>query len=37
MGVCDVKKLYTFTTVETYFLFPNRCETQIGKNYQTSE
>jgi len=25
------------TTVETYFLSPNRCETQIRKNYQTSE
>jgi len=28
--------LYTFTTVETYFLSPNRCENQITKNYQTS-
>jgi len=25
-----------FTTVETIF-FPNRCENQITKNYQTSE
>ena len=29
-------KFYTFTTVETYFLSPNCCETQI-KNYQTSK
>jgi len=27
MEVCDVQKFYTFTTVETYFLSPNRCET----------
>jgi len=29
--------LYTFTTVETYFLSPNRCETQITKNDQTTD
>jgi len=29
--------LYTFTTVETYFLSQNRCETQINKKYQNSE
>jgi len=33
MEVCDVYKIYTFTTVETIFLSPNRCETQIRKNY----
>jgi len=37
MEVCDVYKFYTFTTVETYFLSPNRDETQITKNYQTSK
>jgi len=37
MDVCDVQKFYTFTAVETYFLSPNRCETQISKNYQASE
>jgi len=25
--------MYTFTTVETFFLSQNRCETQIRKNY----
>jgi len=25
-------KIYSFTTIETYFLSPNRCETQIIKN-----
>jgi len=29
--VCVFLKFYTFTTVETYFLSPNRCETQITK------
>jgi len=37
MEVCDIEKFYTFTTVETYFLSPNRCETQITKNYKTSK
>jgi len=37
MEVCDVQKFYAFTTVETYFLSPNRCETQITKNYLTSK
>jgi len=37
MEVRDVSKFYTFTTVETYFLSHNRCETQITKNYKTSK
>jgi len=37
MEVCDVQKFHTFTTVETYFSSPNRCETQITKNYKTSK
>jgi len=36
MEVCDAYKFYTFTTVETNCLSPNGCETQITKNYQTS-
>jgi len=31
------KNFIIFTIVETYFLSPNHCETQITKNYQTSE
>jgi len=31
MKVCDVKKFYTFTTVDTYFLSPNRCEAHNQK------
>jgi len=37
MEVCDVQKFYTFTTVKANFLFSNRCETQITKNYKTSK
>jgi len=37
MDVCNVYKFYIFTTVETYFLSPIRCGTQITKNYQSSE
>jgi len=33
MEVCHIEKIYTFTTVETYLLSSNRCETQIRKNY----
>ena len=36
-GSLRCSKIYTFTTVETYFLAPNRCEIQITKNYQNSK
>jgi len=29
--------IHSFTSVEAYFLSPNRCETQISKNFQTSD
>jgi len=37
MDLCVVWKFCKFTIVETYFLSPNRCETQISKNYQSLE
>jgi len=36
-GSLGCSKIYTFTTIETYFLSPNRCETPIIKIKQVNK
>jgi len=37
MEVCNVKSFINSQLLKPIFLSPNRCETQITKNYQTSK